>query len=79
MSHAQHPPTPQAPKEDRRDDHEPAARKVDVDEDYDDDVEDDKRHIMSSGRQGPERTSPPSANGMHGGNGMMNGMPKADT
>lgn len=68
----------QAPKDERRDDHEPAARKVDVDEDYDDDVEDDKRHIMASGRQGPERTSPPSSNGMHGGNGIMNGMNKAE-
>ncbi|KAI9792447.1 MAG: hypothetical protein M1816_002331 [Peltula sp. TS41687] len=82
MNHGPYPPMSQGPpppkEEQRRDDHEPAARKVDVDEDYDDDAEDDKRHVMSAGRQGPERTSPSSANGMHGGNNIMNGMNKAE-
>jgi general transcriptional corepressor CYC8 len=47
---------------------EPALRKMEVDENYDDDGEDNK----------PERTSPPSANGGIS-NGMVNGQPKVES
>ncbi|KAJ9664898.1 glucose repression mediator protein [Coniosporium apollinis] len=54
----------EAPKEERREPHEPAVRKMDVDEDYDDDGEDEKRNgMIRSGRNSPRG----SANGMHHG------------
>ncbi|KAL9038492.1 MAG: hypothetical protein Q9214_005257 [Letrouitia sp. 1 TL-2023] len=51
-------------RDDRRD-YEPAARKVEVDEDYDDEVEDEKRAGGSGGRGSPQR-------------GMVNGQAKAE-
>ena len=37
--------------------YEPASRKMDVNEDYDDEDEDDKRLGGSGGRNSPQRTS----------------------
>ena len=69
-------------EEPRRDDHEPAARKMEVDEDYDDDGadEDQKRGpgIPSHAGISHERTSPPSSHSVHASNGMVNGLPKTE-
>ena len=64
------PPPPSEPaREERRDPYEPAARKVEVDEDYDDDGEADEKRMMGSGG----RNSP---NGP--GRSIMNGQPKIE-
>ena len=42
------------PKEERKEQIEPAARKVEVDEDYDNNSEDDKRNLGSMGRNSPQ-------------------------
>ena len=47
-----------AAKEERKEHVEGAARKVNVDEDYDDDGEDDKKAVLSGGMGGSGRTSP---------------------
>jgi general transcriptional corepressor CYC8 len=47
-----------AAKEERKEQVEGAARKVNVDEDYDDDGEDDKKAILSAGIGGSGQTSP---------------------
>ncbi|MCJ1253394.1 hypothetical protein MMC24_001205 [Lignoscripta atroalba] len=49
----------------RREPYEPAARKMDVDEDYDDEAEDEKRMGGSGGRNSPQR-------------GLMNGQAKPE-
>lgn len=59
-----HQPLAETNRDDRRD-YEPAARKVEVDEDYDDEVEDEKRAGGSGGRGSPQR-------------GMVNGQAKAE-
>lgn len=59
------PPISDAPKDDRKEQIEPAARKMDVDEDYDKDSEDEKRGSGSGARN-----SPP--------NGLSNGQPKQE-
>ncbi|KAI9820662.1 MAG: hypothetical protein M1827_005031 [Pycnora praestabilis] len=65
-------PMPEVIKDERREvQHEPAARKMEVDEDYDEDGEDDKR-LMPPAQPMQERNSP------HIGNGMMNGQPKIE-
>ena len=56
-----------AAKEERKEHVEPAARKVEVDEDYDNNSDDDKRALGSAGA----RSSPQSA--------MMNGQMKQET
>lgn len=76
-----YPPMSSGPKDDpRREDHEPAARKMDVDEDYDDDSsdKDQKRGVGAMGGHSHDRTSPPTNNSMHATNGMTNGLTKAD-
>lgn len=40
-------------RDDRRDPYESAARKMEVDEDYDDEGEDEKRVVNSGGRNSP--------------------------
>ncbi|KAI9770700.1 MAG: glucose repression mediator protein [Geoglossum simile] len=71
---AHHPPNlmpinhPQLPPMSEVAGEEPALRKMEVDENYDDDGEDNK----------PERTSPPSANSGIS-NGMVNGQPKVES
>ncbi|KAL9117924.1 MAG: hypothetical protein Q9187_005534 [Circinaria calcarea] len=55
----------EASREDRRETYEPAARKMDVDEDYDDEVEEEKRLGGSGGRNSPQR-------------GLLNGQAKAE-
>ncbi|KAI9804786.1 MAG: hypothetical protein M1825_001154 [Sarcosagium campestre] len=70
---------PPVPKEERREQLEPAARKVEVDEDYDDDggaADDDKRAVLSGGRASQGGSSPQHV-GLPPGpsNGMMNGQP----
>ena len=69
------PPPPPPPassetaREERRDPYEPAARKVEVDEDYDDDGEPDEKRMMGSGgRNSPNGT----------GRSIMNGQPKIE-
>ena len=69
--HQQPPPQPEhlpSVAENARDDHreayESAARKMDVDEDYDDEGEDEKRGANSAGRNSPR--------------GMLNGQPKQE-
>ena len=52
------------PRDERREPYESAARKMDVDEDYDDDAEDEKR-VGSGGRNSPQRG--------------INGQPKIET
>jgi general transcriptional corepressor CYC8 len=47
-----------AAKEERKEQVEGAARKVNVDEDYDDDGEDEKKAVLSAGIGGSGRTSP---------------------
>lgn len=54
-------------RDERRETFEPAARKMEVDEDYDDEGEDDKRVGGSGGRNSPTRSS-----------GMMNGQAKSE-
>jgi len=56
---------PEAEREDRKEAYESASRKMEVDEDYDDEGEDDKRGGASGGRNSPAR-------------GMMNGQPKQE-
>ena len=63
------PPTSEPTREERRDPYEPAARKVEVDEDYDDDGEVEEKRMMGSGG----RNSP---NGP--GRSIMNGQPKIE-
>ena len=53
------------PRDGGREPYEAAARKVDVDEDYDDEAEDDKRMAGSGGRNSPQR-------------GLMNGQAKTE-
>ncbi|KAL8727680.1 MAG: hypothetical protein Q9181_005620 [Wetmoreana brouardii] len=62
----QHPSLAEPGRDDRRENLESAARKMDMDEDYDDDGEDDKRMGGSGGRNSPR-------NG-----GIMNGQPKTE-
>ncbi len=47
-----------AAKEERKEQVEGAARKVNVDEDYDDDGEDEKKVVLSSGMGGSGQPSP---------------------
>lgn len=56
-----------AAKEDRKEQVEGAARKVNVDEDYDDDGEDEKKGVLSGGLGGSGRTSPRGMAGVAGG------------
>ncbi|TKA68580.1 hypothetical protein B0A49_11471 [Cryomyces minteri] len=58
-------------KEERREQYEPAARKMDVDEDYDDSGDDDKR---SAAKSKSEKNSPRGTNG-NGTNGPRHGPP----
>ena len=58
------PPVPENGREDRREAYESAARKMEVDEDYDDEGEDEKRGANSAGRNSPR--------------GMLNGQPKQE-
>jgi hypothetical protein len=51
--------------------HEPAARKMDVDEDYDDDGDDEKRPGAPQKRDSTHGSAPNSATGT--GNGIVNG------
>ncbi|KAI9681380.1 MAG: glucose repression mediator protein [Caeruleum heppii] len=75
VHHHQGPPVPDGPKDEwREQQHEPAARKMDVDEDYDEGNEDEKRPFTA----GPDKTSPQSAHSAHASNGMINGPPKQD-
>lgn len=75
--HSAPPPPPQAPEEPER-----AARKMDVDEDYDDDGEEDKKGGIISGPGSTagdvnaKATSPVAVNG-HA-NGISNGQPKVE-
>ena len=65
--HQHLPPMAETPKEERKPEmHEPAARKMEVDEDYDEDGEDEKRPMGS----GQARNSPQ--------NTQMNGQPKTE-
>lgn len=60
------PPISEVPRDERREPYEAAARKMEVDEDYDDEGEDDKRLTAGSGaRNSPQR-------------GMMNGPTKTE-
>jgi hypothetical protein len=61
-----------AAKEERKEQVEGAARKVTVDEDYDDDGEDDKKAVLSTGMGGSGQTSP---RGMPN----MSGQPKTES
>ena len=63
------PPASEPARDERRDPYEPAARKVEVDEDYDDDGEADEKRIMGSGG----RNSP-----IGPGRSIMNGQPKIE-
>lgn len=63
--HAHLPPMAEAPRDERREPYEGAARKVDMDEDYNDEVEEEKRTGGSGGRNSPQR-------------GQMNGQPKVE-
>lgn len=56
---------PEAEREDRNEAYESASRKMEVDEDYDDEAADDKRGGASGGRNSPSR-------------GMLNGQPKQE-
>lgn len=56
---------PEAEREERKEAYESASRKMEVDEDYDDEGGDDKRGGASGGRNSPTR-------------GMMNGQPKQE-
>ena len=66
MQNQQNEPPPQTPisdsgrdeRKEAKDAYEAAARKMDVDEDYDDEVEDEKRKTESGGRDSPQRTGP---------------------
>jgi len=49
------PPMAEAPRDERREPYEGAARKVDMDEDYNDEPEDEKRGGGSGGRNSPQR------------------------
>ncbi|KAI9799192.1 MAG: hypothetical protein M1826_005549, partial [Phylliscum demangeonii] len=80
LKHAPYAPLPATVPEERREDPEPAARPMDVDEDYDDDggggaaaVDDEPRHASASAGPGrstaADRPSPPSTNGVNGGSG----------
>jgi hypothetical protein len=62
---------PPPPREERKEIQEAPARKMDVDEDYDDDGEEEKRN----GPTAPERSSPTAANN---GVGITNGQPKVE-
>lgn len=53
-------------RDERQETYESAARKMEVDEDYDDEGDDDKRISGSGGQNSPQ----------HGG--MMNGQPKTE-
>ena len=53
-------------RDERRETFESAARKMEVDEDYDDEGDDDKRLGGSGGRNSPQRS------------GLMNGQPKTE-
>ena len=53
-------------RDERREPYEPAARKMEVDEDYDDEGEDEKRIAASVGRSSPPRAT------------MMNGPAKTE-
>lgn len=59
------PPVGENTRDDHREAYESAARKMDVDEDYDDEGEDEKRGANSAGRNSPR--------------GMMNGQPKQES
>ena len=59
------PPSVEASRDNQREPYEPAARKMEVDEDYDDEGEDEKRMVGSGGRNSPQR-------------GLMNGQPKSE-
>ena len=68
-SHPEHlPPVAEPPREARREPFrdEPAAREVDVDDNYDDEGEDDKRMVGSGGRNSPQSR------------GLMNGQTKVE-
>lgn len=52
-----HPAPPETERDDKKESFEAAARKVDVDEDYDDEPQDDKRRDGSGGRNSPQRNS----------------------
>ena len=65
LQHEHLPLKAEAGRDDRREVYEPASRKMDVNEDYDDEDEDDKRLGGSGGRNSPQRTS-------------MNGPPKIE-
>ena len=65
LQHEHLPLKAEAGRDDRREVYEPASRKMDVNEDYDDEDEDDKRLGGSGGRNSPQRTS-------------MNGPPKSE-
>ncbi|KAI9697270.1 MAG: hypothetical protein M1836_004834 [Candelina mexicana] len=60
-------PLPEAPKDERREQHEPAARKMDVDEDYDDDGDEVKREIPHGQDHSPRN-----------GHSIVNGQPKSE-
>lgn len=57
---------PESSREERKETYEAASRKMEVDEDYDDEGEDNKRGGASGGRNSPAR-------------GMMNGQPKQES
>ncbi|MCJ1433138.1 glucose repression mediator protein [Xylographa pallens] len=59
------PPMAEPPRDERREAFEPAARKMDMDEDYNDEPEDEKRAGGSGGRNSPQR-------------GLMNGPTKVE-
>ena len=69
------PPMSDAPKEERPREHEPAIRPMDVDENYDDDGEEDKK-MGPSAQFGADSRGLPGANGAS--NGMANGQPKVE-
>ena len=55
-------PPPQTPisengRDEKKDGYEAAARKVEVDEDYDDEAEEEKRKTGSGGRNSPQRAT----------------------
>ena len=62
------PPMAEVARDERREAFEPAARKMDMDEDYNDEIEDDKRMAGSGGHNSPQQRGPP----------MMNGQPKVE-
>ena len=57
--------TSEVSREERREAYEPGARTMEVDEDYDDDAEEDKRKVRSGGRNSPQHNT-------------MNGQPKVE-